>query len=245
MHYLWHVYLGEALESVVAKSTRNNWKAQLQGLTGYVPKVVAEFERGDATTFLAMTSGAIVLHATPESALAGLTGLDADGMAFAEAALRLAMVGQQNDKTVEAMLTRLEADRAAAASGTGLVDEFEAALKAAALALSAAALTACVETTNPMPTPAVTGGNLTSVAANACRSAIARQTGRPVLEVAVFDVAESEVGVGVMATVAGAEAPWACQSSPEGVRSIRINAVAAAVSVVFGFAAVTCSILAC
>jgi len=127
MHYLWHVYLGEALESVVAKSTRNNWKAQLQGLTGYVPKVVAEFERGDATTFLAMTSGTIVLHATPESALAGLTGLDADGMAFAEAALRLAMVGQQNDKTVEAMLTRLEADRAAAASGTGLVDEFEAA----------------------------------------------------------------------------------------------------------------------
>ena len=84
--------------------------------------------------------------------------------------------------------------------------------------LSAAALSACVETTDPMPMPmpAVTGGNLTSVAANACRSAIARQTGRPVSDVAVFDVAESEAGVGVMATVAGAEAPWACQSSPEG-----------------------------
>lgn len=115
--------------------TRNNWKAQLQGLTGYVPKVVAELEAGDATTFLALTSGKIALHPTPESALAGLTGLDADAMAFAETALRLAMVGKQNDKAVEAMLTRLEADRAAAASGTGLVDEFEAALKAAALAL--------------------------------------------------------------------------------------------------------------
>jgi uncharacterized membrane protein YoaK (UPF0700 family) len=82
--------------------------------------------------------------------------------------------------------------------------------------LSASALSACVETTEPMPLPTVTGGNLTSVAANACRAAIAQQTGRSVLDVAVFDVAESEAGVGVMATVAGAEAPWACQSSPEG-----------------------------
>ncbi|CAN1574902.1 hypothetical protein MCELHM10_03673 [Paracoccaceae bacterium] len=82
--------------------------------------------------------------------------------------------------------------------------------------MSAAALSACVETTDSMPMPAVTGGNLTSVAANACRLAIARQTGRPISEVAVFDVAESEAGVGVMATVAGADAPWACQSSPDG-----------------------------
>lgn len=114
---------------------RNNWKAQLQGLTGYVPKVVAALEAGDATTLLALTSGKITLHPTPESALAGLTGLDADAMAFAETALRLAMVGQQNDKAVEAMLSRLEANRAATVSGAGLVDEFEAALKAAALAL--------------------------------------------------------------------------------------------------------------
>lgn len=114
---------------------RNNWKAQLQGLTGYVPKVVTELEAGDATTILALSNGKIALHPTPETALAGLTGLDADAMAFAEAALRLAMVGQQNDRLVETMLTRLEADRAAAASGAGLVDEFEAALKTAALAL--------------------------------------------------------------------------------------------------------------
>jgi hypothetical protein len=78
------------------------------------------------------------------------------------------------------------------------------------------ALGACVETSDPMPMPAVTGGNLSSVAANACRSAIAKQTGRPTSDVAVFDVAESEAGVGVMATVAGADAPWACQSSPDG-----------------------------
>lgn len=78
------------------------------------------------------------------------------------------------------------------------------------------ALSACVETVEPMPMPTMTGGNLNSVAANACRAAIARQAGRAVSDVAVFDVAESEAGVGVMATVAGAEAPWACQSSPDG-----------------------------
>ena len=115
--------------------TRNNWKAHLQGLTGYIPKVVAELEAGDPTTFLALTSGRIALHPTPESALAGLAGLDDDARAFAETALRLAIAGQQNDKSVEAMLVRLEADRAGAASGASLVDEFEAALKAAALAL--------------------------------------------------------------------------------------------------------------
>jgi len=114
---------------------RNNWKAQRQGLTGYVPKIVAELEAGDMTTLNALASGQISLHPTPESALAGLSGLDADAMAFAETALRLAMVGRENDKAVEAMLARLEADRAAVASGAGLVDEFEAALKAAALAL--------------------------------------------------------------------------------------------------------------
>lgn len=82
--------------------------------------------------------------------------------------------------------------------------------------LSAGALAGCVETTDPMPLPAITGGDLTSIAAIACRDAIARQVGRPVSDVAVYDVAEAEAGVGVMATVAGAEAPWACQSSPDG-----------------------------
>lgn len=69
--------------------------------------------------------------------------------------------------------------------------------------LSAAALSACVESGDPKPMPAVTGGDLTSVAANACRTAIARQAGKSVADVAVFDAASAEAGVGVMATVAG------------------------------------------
>ncbi|MEY4870898.1 MAG: hypothetical protein RLZZ563_228 [Pseudomonadota bacterium] len=114
---------------------RNNWKAQLQGLTGDVPKVVAELEAGEATTLLALTSRKIPLHPTPDSALAGLTGLTAEGMALAVTALRVAMVGQQSDKMFEAMLTRLEEDRAAVASGAGRVDDCEAALLDAAQAL--------------------------------------------------------------------------------------------------------------
>jgi hypothetical protein len=90
--------------------------------------------------------------------------------------------------------------------------------------LALGALAGCSQTaaTKPQPvqmqtqTPAVTGGDLSSVAARACRAAIARQTNRPVSDVAVYDVAESEAGVGVMATVAGASAPWACQSSKDG-----------------------------
>ena len=114
---------------------RNNWHAQLQGLTGYIPQVVAELEAGETTTFLAAVSDRLPLHPTPENALAGLSGLDPAAMAFAETALRLAMVGQQNDLMVQTALTRLEAEVAAAASGAGLVDGFEAALREAALAL--------------------------------------------------------------------------------------------------------------
>lgn len=123
----------ESLYDVV--DGRNNWKAQLQGLTGYLPKLVAELEAGDPTTFLAISERRVPPRPTPESALAGLTGLDADSRAFAEMALRLAQVGKVNDALVETALTRLEATRSAATHGTGLVQEFDAALLAAARAL--------------------------------------------------------------------------------------------------------------
>ncbi|MGS4947900.1 hypothetical protein ACVDG3_20725 [Meridianimarinicoccus sp. RP-17] len=77
-------------------------------------------------------------------------------------------------------------------------------------------LAGCVENEGSTVTPAVAGGDLNSTAANACRAAIAQETGRPVSDVAVFDVVEGEAGIGVRATVAGADAPWSCQSSPSG-----------------------------
>ena len=81
---------------------------------------------------------------------------------------------------------------------------------ACALLLSVAA---CVQTVEHVP---VAGGDLSSPAAVACRAAIARQVGGSTADVAVFDVADSEAGVGVLANVAGAEAPWSCRADRSG-----------------------------
>jgi hypothetical protein len=86
------------------------------------------------------------------------------------------------------------------------------------LLLASFALAGCVETnaTKSTETPAVTGGDLTGAPARACRTAIAKTTGRPVSDVAVFDVAESKAGITVEATLAGAEAPWRCYADRSG-----------------------------
>lgn len=114
---------------------KNNWRNQMQGSSGYVPRIVVELEAGETRTFLDLKAGRIPLHPTPESALAALAGLDADSAAFARTSLRLAQMARLNDATVATALERLESDRAAARLGLGLVDEFEAALEAAAQAL--------------------------------------------------------------------------------------------------------------
>jgi hypothetical protein len=88
----------------------------------------------------------------------------------------------------------------------------KSALTAMATLLLAAA---CGETSDVQPV-ALTGGDFTSPAAVACRSAIASEVGVPVSDVAVFDVADSEAGVGVQATVAGADAPWSCLADAGG-----------------------------
>jgi pimeloyl-ACP methyl ester carboxylesterase len=114
---------------------RNDFAPGNQGTTGYLPKMIAELERGDVRTFADISARRLGLPASPESALAGLSGLDADTQAFAETALRLAQMGKLNEEAVKTALIRLEADRTAAVSGTGQVDAFEAALLAAARAL--------------------------------------------------------------------------------------------------------------
>ncbi len=82
--------------------------------------------------------------------------------------------------------------------------------------LGALALTGCVETTMSEPV-AVTGGNLTGTTATNCRAAIAREANKSISDVAVFDVAESEAGNTVQATLAGADAPWICRTDRNGV----------------------------
>jgi hypothetical protein len=86
------------------------------------------------------------------------------------------------------------------------------------LLLASFALAGCVETsaTKTGETPVVTGGDLTGAPARDCQAAIAKQMGRSVSDVAVFDVKESEAGITVEATVAGAEAPWRCTTDGSG-----------------------------
>ena len=86
------------------------------------------------------------------------------------------------------------------------------------LLLASFALAGCVETsaTKTSETPVVTGGDLSGVPARACRAAIAKKMNRSASDVAVFDVAESQAGITVQATVAGAEAPWRCQTNRSG-----------------------------
>jgi pimeloyl-ACP methyl ester carboxylesterase len=114
---------------------RNNYSPVGQRYTGYLPKMIAELEQGDPRTFEEISAGRLGLPTSPETALAGLSGLDADTQGFAESALRLAQMGKLNDEAVRAALVRLEADRNRAVRGTDLVDAFEAALAEAAMAL--------------------------------------------------------------------------------------------------------------
>lgn len=81
--------------------------------------------------------------------------------------------------------------------------------------LGALALAGCLETATTAPV-AVTGGNLTGTTATNCRAAIASQANKSTSDVAVFDVAESEAGNTVQATLAGADAPWICRTDRDG-----------------------------
>jgi hypothetical protein len=84
-----------------------------------------------------------------------------------------------------------------------------------AIFIAAAILgTGCDRTATAGPSATVRDAGLP--AAQACRAAIASQMGLAVAEVAIRDVTRSEAGVGVRATVDGADAPWECMTDPEG-----------------------------
>jgi hypothetical protein len=85
------------------------------------------------------------------------------------------------------------------------------------VALGAAALAGCVETTDSSDagaTPFISDPN--GVEVRACRAAIARAANISVDDVAVYDAPGSEAGTRVMATIAGATDPWTCLSDRNG-----------------------------
>lgn len=79
----------------------------------------------------------------------------------------------------------------------------------------AAALSGCVESGLPDGgTPVVSDPN--SPAVRACVNAIARTANISPRDVAVYDAPGSEAGTRVMATIAGATAPWTCLADNRG-----------------------------
>lgn len=114
---------------------RNNFGPGNQGITGHVPAMIAELERGETQTYTDLVAHRLGMPATAATARAGLSGLDAASQGLAETALRLAEMGEVSDEAVKTVLAQLETARNRAVRGTGLVDAFDATLAEAAKAL--------------------------------------------------------------------------------------------------------------
>lgn len=91
--------------------------------------------------------------------------------------------------------------------------------RSAALAALAAALmlTACVEPSAGPVLIAPTAADRASPAYAACRAELARTTNRPQSDITITSFVFSEANTEILAEVAGAEAPWRCLSSTDGV----------------------------
>ena len=124
-----------AQDLVLLITRRNSFGDGFQGVTGYIPKMIADLENGDGRIFHDMFAGRLGLPPTTEDLIASMPEIDANRRAFAEVALRLAAMDKQNEAAVNTALMRMEAGRNAALTGGSQVDAFEAALLSAAKAL--------------------------------------------------------------------------------------------------------------
>jgi pimeloyl-ACP methyl ester carboxylesterase len=111
---------------------RNNFGPGNQGITGYLPKMIAELEQGVTFTYDEAAARRLGSGAAPA---ADLTGLDPVSQGFAETALKLAEIGRVTEEAVNTALIRLEAARDRAAEGSDVVEVFDSALADAAKAL--------------------------------------------------------------------------------------------------------------
>jgi hypothetical protein len=108
---------------------RNSFGPGNQGVTGYLPKMIADLESGDATLYLDLSARRQPPAPAPEAALAGI---DADRRGLAEAALRLASIGRETEAAAGPVLAAIEAARRTGEAGTAQADAFDAVLLAAA-----------------------------------------------------------------------------------------------------------------
>jgi len=111
---------------------RNNFSPGNQGITGYLPKMIAELEQGVTFTHDEIAARRLGSGAVPAP---DLSGLDPTSLALAETALKLAEIGRATEEAVNTTLVQLEAARNRAAEGSDLVEVFDTALADAAKAL--------------------------------------------------------------------------------------------------------------
>ncbi|QYZ69987.1 alpha/beta hydrolase [Neotabrizicola shimadae] len=111
---------------------RNSFAPGNQGITGYLPKMIAELEQGVTVTHDEIAAKRLGSGAAPAP---DLSGLDATSQALAETALNLAEIGRATEEAVSTTLAQLEVARNRAAKGTDLVEVFDTALADAAKAL--------------------------------------------------------------------------------------------------------------
>lgn len=71
-------------------------------------------------------------------------------------------------------------------------------------------------TSSDQATPQGTVGADTTLAEQACKEALASIANAALSDIVVFDILESESGIGVMMTLAGAEKPWSCLADQSG-----------------------------
>ncbi|QJF51623.1 alpha/beta hydrolase [Roseobacter ponti] len=123
---------GDAFNSLV--EARNSSEGP-KGLTTYIPKMVAEFEAGDTTTWDAFQAREIPPQTSGDKIIASATGLSADEVTLAWNAVRAAeQIGLQTEIATR-NLQSLEADVDADRTHSALADVFDAALGAAITAL--------------------------------------------------------------------------------------------------------------
>jgi pimeloyl-ACP methyl ester carboxylesterase len=111
---------------------RNSFASGSQGITGYLPKMIAELEQGVTFTYDDIAAGRV---GSGVASAPDLSGLDPASQGFAETALKLAEIGRVTEEAVNTVLTRLEAARRQAAAGSDVVGVFDTALAEAAKAL--------------------------------------------------------------------------------------------------------------
>ncbi len=111
---------------------RNGWQSSFRGLTPFVPKLIAELEKGETATAAAIINETLIPKNNAEELLGKIGSLPPTQAALARAALVHAKTMGETDGAMKSVLGELEALRRTAPDGVSVVQLFEERLLEAA-----------------------------------------------------------------------------------------------------------------